>query len=74
MFINTNPPISFDEINVNVIESNAGIFIGTNSQSFWRTFSKQNHGLGTISGNHNQTSNNSNVVIDPDTTDSPSYK
>ncbi|MBB6453129.1 hypothetical protein HNQ94_001577 [Salirhabdus euzebyi] len=69
-----NPSISFDEINVNVIESNAGIFIGNNNQSLWRMFSKQNHGLGSISGNNNTTHHNKNIVIDPDTVDSPSYQ
>ncbi|MFC4321278.1 hypothetical protein [Litchfieldia salsa] len=67
-----NPYVTLQDINVNVIQTNAGIFIGTNRQSYWSTHSKANHGLGSISGNGNKTFRNVNIVIDPDTIDSPS--
>lgn len=74
IIIKRSPHVFFDEINVNVIESNAGIFIGTNFQANWSTQSKANHGLGSISGNSNKTFRNLNIVIDPDTIDSPRYE
>lgn len=72
--IRTNPYVYLDDINVNVIQSNSGIFIGTNYQSYWSTQSKSNHGLGSISGNGNKTFRNVNIVIDPDIVDSPAYQ
>ncbi|WP_456276115.1 hypothetical protein [Bacillus sp. AK128] len=68
------PNLLLKDINVNVMQSNAGIFIGSNRQSFWSTQSKSNHGFGSISGNGNKTFRNVNIVVDPDVVDSPTYR
>lgn len=41
---------SFNDINVNVIEENSGIFIGDIHANYWSSRVKENHGVGQISG------------------------
>lgn len=40
---------SFQDINVNVIEENSGIFIGETHANHWSSRVKENHGIGEIS-------------------------
>ncbi|NEW07181.1 hypothetical protein GK047_14325 [Paenibacillus sp. SYP-B3998] len=70
-----NPPlIQFDSIHVNEISSGSGIFIGTNLQVYWSTSSKQNSGLGSVSGDYNVVQHNMNTVYDNDVIDAPYTK
>lgn len=63
--------VVFNSINVNVIDSQSGIFIGENRQSNWNSSSKTNAGFGTAQGEGNIFLGLENVVIDPDTIDTP---
>lgn len=66
-----SPVIRFDQINVNVIESCSGIFIGTNSQYDWDANSKTNSGFGSVSGDHVSVHHNVNTLYDDDIIDTP---
>lgn len=66
-----NPYVHLDDINVNVVHTTSGIFIGTNSASYWKSHRKSNHGFGVVSGNGNTFVKNVNFVIDPDNIDAP---
>jgi hypothetical protein len=67
----SNDLIQFDSINVNVIESNSGIFIGTNYQFCWNSHSKKNIAFGELSGHSNIIQQNMNLLCDNDLIDTP---
>ncbi|MGD6818063.1 hypothetical protein ACQCVE_13455 [Metabacillus sp. 113a] len=58
------PEILFHNLDVQEIANNAGIFIGRNRQIHWNT-SLESHcsGFGTVSGNHNELSSNTHLVL-----------
>lgn len=62
--------VQFNQIQVNGMETNAGIFVGTNSQSGWSTHNKTNYSMG-VSGDHNLVYRNINVIYDNDGIDTP---
>jgi hypothetical protein len=60
----------FNSINVNSMQSNAGIFIGGNSQTGWNSPTKQNNGIfGT--GQGNVYLGNMHLISDNDGIDQP---
>ena len=63
--------IHFDRIQVNDITSASGVFVGTNTQWNWATHSKNNFGLGSVSGEENHVVSNINVIYDNDAIDTP---
>jgi hypothetical protein len=66
-----SPEIKFDNINVNAIESSAGIFVGTNTQLGWGAHSKHNTGFGSITGKFNLVVHTTNIIMDNDVIDTP---
>ena len=69
----SSPQIVFDDITVNAVKDNAGVFIGKNRQFNWKTtISSSNSGFGTISGDDNQISYNKHFILgEDDLVDSP---
>lgn len=63
--------IHFDQIQVSVIDSASGIFIGTNTQWNWTSTNKANAGFGFVDGEMNRIQNNINAVYDNDAIDAP---
>lgn len=63
--------IVFHSININSVQSNSGVFTGSNLQSYWSTHSKENSALGTVTGFYNTIHQNVNVVYDNDHIDTP---
>ncbi len=62
-----SPQIIFDDLTVNTVKNNAGVFIGKNTQKNWETtISSCNSGFGTISGDDNQLSYNTHLVLGED--------
>lgn len=55
-------------IEVNVIDSNSGIFVGTTEASGWSSTDKRNH-IFHISGHGNIVLQNMNAILDPDLLD-----
>lgn len=58
--------IHFDRIMVNAMDTNSGIFVGTNLQYGWSSHSKSNTNVHGISGDGNVLSSNVNVLYDND--------
>lgn len=72
MFNNKLPSgVIFESINVNSINTLSGIFIGDNSQWYWKSQSKSNSAFGSVHGEGNILLNPLNIVIDPDQIDNP---
>jgi hypothetical protein len=69
--IRSNPYVQFDNINVNAIDTNAGIFIGTNGQNNWSSNNNTKSGFGSLFGKFNLVSKNINIVKDDDVIDTP---
>jgi len=63
------PIIRFDSIQVNSIDTNSGIFIGTNLTYGWTSHNKSNTNISGISGDFNSVSENINVLYDNDGVD-----
>lgn len=63
--------VQFDRIVVNTMETNSGIFVGTNLQYGWSSHSKSNAAFSGISGNDNEVTRNVNVIYDDDMIDTP---
>ncbi|UFJ41542.1 hypothetical protein LOK74_03135 [Brevibacillus humidisoli] len=63
--------VQFDQINVNVIESASGIFVGTNYQCGWGSHNTSNSAFGQVSGDQNLVYHNINVLYDNDGIDTP---
>lgn len=66
-----NNLVCFNCLIVNAITSNSGVFVGTNTQSDWRTDSNNKYGFGTIAGTRNVVSRAVNVFNDNDLIDTP---
>lgn len=67
----TNLLVHFDQIMVNLLEKNSGIFIGTNLQYGWNSHNKTNASVNNILGDYNNLYENINVVYDNDFMDMP---
>jgi hypothetical protein len=65
------PFVQFDSIRVNAIETNSGIFVGTNTQLYWSSARNNKSGFGSITGHHNQVARNINIFNDDDIIDTP---
>lgn len=63
--------LQFDKIFVNAMETNSGIFVGTNNQYAWNAHSKTNASISSISGDGNEFQNTCNVIFDDDAVDTP---
>lgn len=62
--------VLFNSINVNSMQSNAGVFIGGNAQTGWNSPTKQNNGIfGT--GQGNVYFGNMHLISDNDGIDQP---
>lgn len=57
--------VAFDSLNIQAIETNAGIFIGNNEQNFWSSHSKRNEAEGRLTG-RNYVHDPTNIIIDND--------
>lgn len=65
--------IKFNSISVNTVESHSGLFIGYNYAPCWNSFSKTQELIGSVTGNNNDFSNSSGVIIDEDVIDMPVF-
>ncbi|MDC3417393.1 hypothetical protein [Aquibacillus salsiterrae] len=65
--------IIFNAINVNVQETNTGVFIGDNSASNWESHNKNLFSIGLLFGVLNTFPANLNVITDNDFIDTPIY-
>jgi hypothetical protein len=65
------PFIHFDSIKVNAIDTNAGIFVGTNTQSFWTSNSSTKSGFGSVTGSENIVTRAVCIFKDDDVIDTP---
>lgn len=65
------PFVTFDSITVNAIETNSGIFIGTNWQPSWRSNNNSKSAFGSITGHYNVIHENLNIFKDDDFIDTP---
>lgn len=63
--------VCFNNILVNIINTNAGIFVGTNSQSNWRSGNSSKAGFGSVLGAGNVISRAVNIFNDNDVVDTP---
>jgi hypothetical protein len=63
--------VQFEQIVVNVMATNAGVFVGTNSQYGWSSHNKTNVSLSGVSGDKNRVYSNINVIYDNDLIDTP---
>lgn len=63
--------LQFDKIFVNALETNSGIFVGTNNQYAWNSHSKTNASICAISGDSNSFEYNYNIILDDDVVDTP---
>lgn len=58
--------IRFKNLTIDEVTQSSGVFSGTNRQLFWNHRKKINEGYGAVSGEHNQTNHNRNIVRDED--------
>ncbi|QOY34598.2 hypothetical protein AWH56_017965 [Anaerobacillus isosaccharinicus] len=58
-------------VNVNVNNTNAGVFIGQNSQTNWDSHQKRMPGVGVVNGVSNMAMGNLVSLIDNDLADMP---
>ena len=63
--------VCFNNILVNLVNTNAGIFVGTNSQGNWRSGSNSKVGFGSVMGSGNVVSRAVNIFLDNDVIDTP---
>ncbi len=63
--------VSFNSILVNSIDTNSGIFVGSNLQNNWNSNSNNKCGFGAILGNGNIVSRGVNIFMDNDVIDTP---
>lgn len=63
--------VHFDNIMVNTIGTNAGIFVGTNVQYGWSSHNKTNASISSVTGDRNEFRDNLNVIYDNDVIDNP---
>ncbi|KUO77621.1 MAG: hypothetical protein APF77_19910 [Clostridia bacterium BRH_c25] len=66
-----NNIVSFNNILVNAINNNSGIFVGTNSQGNWNSNSNNKSGFGSVFGARNVVSRAVNIFMDNDLIDTP---
>ncbi|MFC4619136.1 hypothetical protein ACFO4N_10460 [Camelliibacillus cellulosilyticus] len=66
-FKSENEYVSFNELSVNSLETNSGIFVGQNLAVGWRSFHKTNQGFG--SAKEGMMSNMVNIIFDNDEID-----
>lgn len=66
-----NNMVTFNSILVNTLNSNSGIFVGTNSQYNWSSNSNNKSGFGSILGAGNAVSRGVNIFMDNDLIDTP---
>lgn len=63
--------VTFNSILVNTVNTNAGIFVGTNDQSNWSSNNNSKSGFGTVLGTRNVVSRSVNIFMDNDFIDTP---
>lgn len=68
-----NNVVSFNSILVNYMDTNTGIFVGSNSQSYWQTSNNNKSGFGSVTGTGNVVSRAVNIFMDNDLIDTPIF-
>ncbi|MCM3705287.1 MULTISPECIES: hypothetical protein [Cytobacillus] len=58
-----SPKIIFNNLNVDLLENNSGIFMGKNRQFYWSSAGKTHSGFGAIYGQENEISHNTHFVL-----------
>jgi len=66
-----NNLVCFNNLLVNAVTFNSGIFVGTNTQLDWHTNNNNKFGFGTITGTGNIISRAVNIFNDNDILDTP---
>jgi hypothetical protein len=66
-----NNTVTFNSILVNAINTNSGIFVGTNSQGNWNSNNNNKFGFGMVLGTRNVVSRAVNIFMDNDFIDTP---
>ncbi len=66
-----NNVVTFNSILVNSVNTNSGIFVGTNSQGSWSSNSNNKSGFGYVMGARNVVSHAVNIFMDNDLIDTP---
>lgn len=63
--------IVFNSILINTVNTNAGVFVGTNTQSSWNSNGVSKSGFGSVLGTRNIVSGSVNIFLDNDFIDTP---
>ncbi|HYE82921.1 MAG TPA: hypothetical protein VEG39_12250 [Clostridia bacterium] len=66
-----NNMVCFNNILVNSVNNNSGIFAGTNYQGDWKSSSNNKSGFGSVLGARNIISRAVNIFMDNDVVDTP---
>ena len=66
-----NNTVTFNSILINAVNTNSGIFVGTNNQYNWNSNSNNKAGFGEVSGTGNVVSHAVNIFMDNDFIDTP---
>lgn len=66
-----NNMVTFNNILVNSVYTNSGIFVGTNSQVNWNSNNNNKSGFGSVLGARNVVSHAVNIFMDNDLIDTP---
>lgn len=66
-----NNTVTFNSILINAVNTNSGIFVGTNTQSNWNSNSNNKFGFGEVLGTGNVVSRAVNIFMDNDFIDTP---
>lgn len=69
--MSSNNAVTFNNILVNSINANSGIFVGTNAQNNWNSNNNIKNGFGMVLGTRNVISHAFNVFMDNDFIDTP---
>ncbi|TCL76415.1 spore germination protein GerPA/GerPF [Hydrogenispora ethanolica] len=64
-----NFQLTIHAITIGTIENASSLNIGRNFLRDFKSMSKSNAGIGTVSGNHNSFPSSTNYVLDPDNVD-----
>ncbi|MHB1391493.1 MAG: hypothetical protein ACYCYE_00145 [Clostridia bacterium] len=68
-----NNMVTFNNILVNSVCTNSGIFVGTNSQVNWNSNNNNKSGFGSVLGARNVVSRAVNIFMDNDFIDTPIF-
>lgn len=66
-----NNIVTFNSILINTVNTNSGVFVGTNSQDNWNSNSNNKSGFGRVLGARNVVNRAVNIFMDNDFIDTP---